>query len=237
VAIVAALQGFPTAAAERQAVDLELVLAVDVSSSVDDGEYLLQMHGLAFAFRHPDVVSAIESSTIGGIAVAVVHWSDANRQVLAVDWTAVWDQTSAADLADRISEVPRRIAGGPTSISGAIEFSRRQIESNGYDGARLTIDVSGDGRANSGPQPVVARDRATAAGITINGLAILNEEPFVDRYYRHSVIGGREAFVIPASDYDAFAAAMVEKLIREIGLPLTERRVPWATMASAPAQR
>jgi hypothetical protein len=237
VAVLAALQVFPATAAERQAVDLELVLAVDVSSSVDDEEYLLQMHGLAFAFRHPDVVSAIRSSTIGGIAVAVVHWSDADMQKLAVDWTPVWDRASAADLADTIFAVPRLIAGGPTSISGAIEFSLRQIESNGYDGARLTIDVSGDGRANSGPQPMDARDRATAAGITINGLAILNEEPFVDRYYRHSVIGGREAFLIPASDYDAFAAAIVEKLIREIGVPLTERRVPGARMASLTSQR
>lgn len=204
----------------QELVDLELVLAIDVSSSVDDDEYFLQVYGLAQAFRNPDVVSAIESSTTGGIVVAVVQWSDANKQVLALDWTLVGDTMSALAFSEALLRTPRFVSGGQTSISGAIEFSRRLIEMNGYDGWRRTIDISGDGRANSGPPPTQARDRAVEAGITINGLAVLNEEPFVDRYFEHSVIGGESSFMIQAVDYDDFAAAMTEKLIREIGVPL-----------------
>lgn len=223
----------PEASKAQQLVDLELVLAIDVSSSVDDDEYFLQVYGLAQAFRHPDVVSAIQGSTTGGIVVAVVQWSDANKQVLAVDWTLVSDAMSAIGFSETLLRTPRYVAGGQTSISGAIEFSRRLIEMNGYDGWRRTIDVSGDGRANSGPPPDRARDRAVEAGITINGLAVLNEEPFVDRYFEHSVIGGESSFMIEAVDYDDFSAAMTEKLIREIGVPLANAAPKPMVLATA----
>jgi hypothetical protein len=215
---------FPATLSAQQKVDLELVLAIDVSSSVDDDEYFLQVYGLAQAFRHPDVVSAIKSSTTGGIVVSLVQWSDSNKQVLAVDWTPITDAYSALAFSETLLRTPRLVAGGQTSISGAIEFSRRLIDMNGYEGWRQTIDVSGDGRANSGPPPTGARDLAVEAGITINGLAVLNEEPFVDRYFEHSVIGGEYSFMIEAVDYDDFSAAMTEKLVREIGIPLAQRR-------------
>ena len=230
--LVAALIWSPAIRA-MEPVDLELVLAVDVSSSVDDEEYFLQVFGLAQAFRHPDVIAAIQGSTAGGIAVALVQWADANKQALAVDWTPVWDAASAFTLSEKILNAPRKVVGGQTSISGAINFSVQQINENNYDGWRQTIDVSGDGRANSGTPPMLARDRAVEAGITINGLAILNEEPFVDHYYEHSVIGGEASFLIEAGDYDDFSAAMIEKLIREIGVPLA--RAPDREMMMADA--
>lgn len=238
--VVAALMATLVWSAHARAtepVDLELVLAMDVSSSVDDDEYFLQAFGLAQAFRHPDVISAIQGSTTGGIAVALVQWADANKQALAVDWTPVWDAASAYALSERILNAPRLVVGGQTSISGAISFSVRQIEQNGYDGWRQTIDVSGDGRANSGTPPMLARDRAVEAGITVNGLAILNEEPFVDHYYEHSVIGGEAAFMIVAGDYEDFSAAMIEKLIREIGVPLAEAPGRDVQVADAAGER
>ena len=204
----------------RQPVDLELVLAVDVSSSVDDDEYYLQMHGLAQAFRHPDVLAALRASASGGVAVALVQWSDSSKHAVAVDWMAVHDDASAAAFANAAVGAPRLIVGGQTSISGAIRFALRELETNAYEGARRTIDISGDGRANAGAPPERARRAAAAAGVTINGLAIRNEEPFVDTYFRNSVIAGEAAFLVVADDYDDFAAAMIEKLIREIGLPL-----------------
>lgn len=216
-ALVALLLACPAAVAQRQAVDLELVLAVDVSSSVDAGEYELQMSGLAKAFRHPDVVSAIEASAAGGIAVIVVQWSGTRAQAVAVGWTRIWDADTAARFADRILGVPRTITGGSTSISGAINFALNEIRNNAFDGARLTIDISGDGRSNAGPLPATLRDRALAVGVTVNGLAILNDQPFVDTYYKANVIGGPNAFVLPAEDYHDFARAIVEKLVREIG--------------------
>ena len=210
----------------RQPVELELVLAVDVSSSVDDDEYFLQMNGLAQAFRHPDVLAALRASAGGGIAVTLVQWSDSSKHAVAVDWMAVRDDASAAAFANAAVRAPRLIVGGQTSISGAIRFAMRELETNAYEGARQTIDISGDGRANAGAPPERARRAAAAAGVTINGLAIRNEEPFVDTYFRNSVIAGEAAFLVVADDYDDFAAAMIEKLVREIGLPLAAAPSP-----------
>ena len=172
------------------------MLAVDVSSSVDDDEYYLQMHGLAQAFRHPDVLAALRASASGGVAVALVQWSDSSKHAVAVDWMAVHDDASAAAFANAAVGAPRLIVGGQTSISGAIRFALRELETNAYEGARRTIDISGDGRANAGAPPERARRAAAAAGVTINGLAIRNEEPFVDTYFRNSVIAGEAAFLV-----------------------------------------
>ncbi len=217
---LATLAAMPVGAAAQEPVDLELVLAVDVSSSVDDDEYFLQIYGLAQAFRHPDVVAAIRNTGAGGVAVSLLQWSDSSKHAVAVDWTAVHDDASAASFAHQILSAPRMIVGGQTSISGAIRFAMRELANNAYEGRRKTIDISGDGRANAGAPPERARRSAAAAGITINGLAIRNEEPFVDVYFENSVISGEAAFLIVADDYDDFAAAMIEKLIREIGVPL-----------------
>ena len=200
-------------------VDLELMLAVDVSSSVDSAEYDLQMLGLSEAFRQEAVHSAILAAGSLGIAVAVAHWSDLHEQSLAVDWTLIRDPASAIAFADRIRDTKRNVSGSQTAITGALEFSLQQLESNDFEGARRVIDVSGDGRANSGDHPMAIRDLAVSRGVVVNGLAILNEEPFVDSYYQYSVIGGVGAFLMTAADYEDFAKAILEKLVREIELP------------------
>jgi len=197
-------------------VDLELLLAIDTSSSINKEEYHLQVEGLASAFRHPAVIAAIDAAGNLGIAVAVTQWAETRDQILVLPWTRVDGAASVLAMAKRIAAIERRIPGGATGISSAIEFGIAQIESNGFEGTRRVIDLSGDGRANHGPIPSISRDRAVALGITVNGLAILNEIPLLDRYFRETVIGGSGAFVMAANDWVAFAQAMLEKLVREI---------------------
>ncbi len=214
----------PGAAAAEQLVDLELVLAVDASSSVSAAEFDLQMHGLAEAFREPSVIQAIRASGDLGLAVALVQWSDDRGQFLAVGWTVVRDETSATALGDEIEATPRFLIGGATAIGDALQYSIRQIEGNDFEGRRKVIDVSGDGRANQGAHPAQLRDAALAQGITINALAILNEDPTVDSYYFANVIGGTGAFVMTANDYEAYGRAIESKLIKEIsGAPIAAR--------------
>ncbi len=196
-------------------VELELVLAVDVSSSVDDGEFELQMQGMVAAFRHPGVQAAIHATGDRGIAVALIQWSDSARQRKAVDWTWLRDAAGAAALADDIAAAGRAIAGGGTAIYGVINFALHEFDTNGYDG-RQVIDVSGDGRSDLLVPTTAARDRAVARGVAINGLVILGNEPGLFRYYRENVIGGAAAFVMTADGFETFAGAIVVKLIREI---------------------
>ncbi len=210
--------GPPAAADAPTPVDLELFLALDVSSSVNKEEYKLQIEGLAAAFRHPAVLAAITAAGNRGIAVAVAQWAEERDRVVVLPWTLVDGAASALELAERIAAIERQVPGGATGISGAIEFGISEFESNGFEGTRRVIDLSGDGRANHGPIPSYSRDRAVALGITVNGLAILNEIPLLDRYFRETVIGGSGAFVIAANDWEAFAQAMLEKLVREISL-------------------
>ncbi|MGF1612313.1 MAG: DUF1194 domain-containing protein [Kiloniellales bacterium] len=208
-------------------VDLELLLAVDTSSSVSAGEFDLQMRGLAAAFRHPAVLAAIEAIGDLGIAVALIQWSDARNQFVAIDWTAVRDEASALVLADEIDNSPRFLIGGGTAIGAALEFSLRQFERSPFASRRQVIDLSGDGRTNQGAEPAPIRDQAVARGITINGLAILNEDPYVGRYYSFNVIGGTGAFVMTAADYEDFEDAMLQKLIKEIaGVPVAAAPPP-----------
>ena len=210
-------------AGQGQVVDLELVLAVDASSSVSVEEFDLQMRGFADAFRHPAVSAAIRATGELGIAVAMIQWSDNRRQHMAIDWAHLTTPESAEAFAAEIDATPRFLDGGGTAIGGAIEFSARAIERNAFDGVRRVIDISGDGRANQGAQPSKLRDLAVLQGITINGLAILNEDASVDSYYLSSVIGGTGAFVMTANNYEDFAIAMLEKLIKEIGaVPVAE---------------
>jgi len=201
---------------DSQLVDIEMVLAVDISSSVDPDEYALQMDGLAAAFRHPEVIAAIESLTGGGIALNLVQWSGTWAQLAVVGWTRVFDEASAAAFAQRLQDAERAFPGGATSISGAIHFGLTELQSNKFDGAQMVIDIMGDGRGNDGPLPTSVRDRAMAMGVTINGVAIVNEQPFVDAYYEENVIGGLDSFVLQAEDYEDFARAILEKLLREI---------------------
>ncbi|MEX2630974.1 MAG: DUF1194 domain-containing protein [Tistlia sp.] len=217
--LLAAAAGPPAAARAATAVELELVLAVDGSSSVTSWEFDLQMRGLSAAFRDPEVQGAVRAAGDLGIAVTLVQWSGRDRQIKAVEWTLIYDGASAAEFAADLDAAPRYVTGGSTAIGNAIGFSQLLLESNGYQGKRRTIDVSGDGRTNQGVQTPELRDAAVAAGITINGLAILNEDPGVDAYYRDNVIGGSGAFLISATDYRDFARAIRMKLIREIGGP------------------
>ncbi len=199
-----------------QPVELELMLAVDASSSVDDGEFELQMRGLAEAFRDPAVQTAIRDAGGNGVAVALMQWSDGVRQEMPVDWTLLRDSESAIVFADRIAATGRQIPGGGTAIYGAVNFSIHALDRNGFDGRRRVIDISGDGRSDLMVPTLAARNLAVARGISINGLAILNDYPTLDRYYRRNVIGGAGAFVMTATDYKSFAAAIMAKLIREI---------------------
>ena len=197
-------------------VELELVLAVDVSSSVNRKEYTLQMRGLAEAFRSEAVLEAIAAFAPNGVAVTLMQWGGLEEQGVSVPWLLVRDAASAEAMADGIDRALRLAEHGGTALGEAMLAAGRLFESNGYAGARRVIDVSGDGHGNLGVQPEAVRADLLARGIVINGLAILNEEPELDRYYATYVIGGGDAFVVTAADYDDFASAIQRKLVREI---------------------
>jgi hypothetical protein len=221
--LLAVLATLPLAAARAEPVDLELVLAVDISRSVDDEEARLQREGYVEAFRDPRVINAIQSGPLGAIAVAYVEWAGVDYQRTMIDWFRIHDGESAGEFAAKIAALPR-LSMGWTSISGAIDHSARMFGSAGFVGVRRVIDVSGDGANNSGRAARFARDAAVASGIVINGLPILNDRPNfgrpaerdLDLYYETEVIGGPGSFIIAAEDFNAFGAAILSKLIREI---------------------
>jgi hypothetical protein len=202
-------------AAEAE-VDLQLVLAVDCSGSVSMGRYELQKRGYGAAFRDPHVLSAIRSGASQSIAVTMFQWTGPRLQVVVVPWTLVKDEASAAAIAAAFDAIPRKLFSGGTSVSGAIDYSRLLLLQTPYTGTKRTIDVSGDGANNIGRPAERARDEAVKDGITINGLPILSVEPFLDRYYFESVIGGPGAFMVPCQNFDNFADAIRKKLIMEI---------------------
>ncbi|MDF2095093.1 DUF1194 domain-containing protein [Aquibaculum arenosum] len=207
-------------------VDLALVLAVDASSSVNAYEFDLQMNGIADAFRDPEVQGAISGVGDRGMAVALVQWGSQNEQVVAVDWSLVYDPATAAAFAAAVQAAPRYVDGGSTAIGNALRFSTRFLASAPYQSMRQVIDVSGDGRINQGIATQTGRDAAVAAGVTVNGLAILNEEPGLDLYYRDNVVGGPGAFVLSAVNYEDFGRAMRLKLVREMAGPPIAQQAP-----------
>src|SRR5262252_732425 len=210
--LLAAAEG----AAAQAAVDLQLVLAVDASGSVDQVRFELQKRGYLAAFRHARVLQAIRSGPNQAIAVTMLQWTGPMLQVPVVEWRRVGDEESAEAFADVIERTPRQLFGGGTSISGAIDFSATLFPKSLFHAPRRVIDVSGDGSNNRGRPVTLARDEAVAAGIGINGLPILALESDLDRYYYDSVIGGPGAFVIAAKNYETFADAILKKLIIEI---------------------
>jgi hypothetical protein len=222
-ALAAALAGAVTLAAAEE-VDLQLVLAVDASGSVDMRRFELQKHGYAEAFRNPRVLAAIRSGTVRVIAVTMHQWTGPGLQVRVVPWMVVRDEASAEALAAAIDNSRRQLFGGGTSISGAIDYSRRLLIASPFTGTRRTIDVSGDGANNIGRPAQAARDEAVRDGITINGLPILAVEPDLDTYYFENVIGGPGAVMVPADSYESFAEAILRKLIIEIAGKDGERR-------------
>ena len=197
-------------------VDLNLVLAIDASGSVDDERFDLQKKGYAQAFVSQRVLDAIRNGNNQAIAVSMIQWTGPTLQVVMVPWTVVKDRPTAELVAAAIVAAPRRIFGGGTSLSGAIDFSAQLIASSPYRGFRKVIDISGDGSNNLGRPVEQARDEALQQGIRINGLPILELERDLDQYFRENVIGGPGAFIIPVQNYNAFGEAIMRKLVTEI---------------------
>jgi hypothetical protein len=231
-ALLLALLAGPAAlsgnARAQQPVGLELVLLIDVSASVNEEEFALQARGLAAAFASAEVLEAIRD-TGGGVATTVIQWADGEHQSTAVDWTLIETEADALWLAEQLAAMPRLIDGGHTALGNALEVGLHEILANPYHGLRRVIDLSGDGRALRS-----AREEVLSHGIVINGLAILNELPLLESYFRHKLIGGEDAFVLPATDYVDFQRAITEKLAREIRfMPVTELAPPLSTVRAA----
>jgi hypothetical protein len=197
-------------------VDVNLVLAIDCSYSVDGQEYALQMAGMAAAFINPAIIRAIENGAYGAIAVTVVQWSHPDSQIIVVPWMRVSSGTEAFQLAGAIARTSRQTSEGATSISGMLKFGQRLIQNSPFSATRNIIDVVADGENNNGERVERVRDRLNANGITINGLAIQNEVSYLYYYMRNRVIGGNFAFVEQAANYHDFGRAIHRKLLREI---------------------
>ncbi len=204
-------------------VDVLLVLAVDVSRSIDEDEARLQREGYRAGICDSRVVEAITRGMIGAIGVAYVEWAGFEYQRQVLPWLRIASANDANLWADKLAEAPRASLSW-TSISGGIDYSRRVLSEAPFEGTRRVIDVSGDGVNNSGRSVERARDEAVADGIIINGLPIINDRPTfgrappvpLDQYFQQSVIGGFGAFMVVAQDFDAFGTAVRRKLIREI---------------------
>lgn len=221
------LYGSPTARADEGQVDLLLVLAADVSRSVDDRKFRLQREGYAAAMVDPRVVRAMTAGATGRIAVIFVEWASEFEQRVVVEWTIVANERDAQQVSGRVREAARSF-WGRTSISAAIDFSMGLLARSPFQAVRHVIDVSGDGTNNSGRDVVSARDAAIAQGVTINGLVILSEVPLptnpththppggLTAYYENNVIGGPGAFVVEAENFESFGQLIIKKLIKEI---------------------
>ena len=206
----------PQPASAQTRVDLQLVLAVDASGSVSEARFELQKQGYVAAFHNPQVLRAVQSGATQSIAVTMFQWTGPALQIQVVPWLLVRDEASMLRVADAIAAAPRRLFGGGTSISGAIDYGRTLFPMSEFKGARRVIDVSGDGSNNRGRPATEARDDAVNDGIIINGLPILALEPWLDQYYVSDMIGGPGAFVVPAQSYETFAEAVLKKLVTEI---------------------
>jgi Protein of unknown function (DUF1194) len=213
----------PRPARAEEPVDVLLVLAVDVSRSIDEDEARLQREGYRSAVSDPAVVEAVRGGMVGAIGLAYVEWAGAEYQRLVLPWARVAGQADAAAWSERLAEAPRASLSW-TSISGALDFSHRVLAEAPFEATRRVIDVSGDGVNNSGGPAELARDRVVADGITVNGLPIMNDRPTfgrlpptpLDEYFRDNVVGGPGAFVVVAEDFRSFGQAVKRKLIREI---------------------
>ena len=219
VMVLAGLRATPVARAEANLdVDLALVLAVDCSFSVDATEFRLQMQGLGQAFRHQEIQDAIAQGPNGRIVVSVFQWSDDRSQLIVVPWT---DRRSAVAAATgrQLETMPRRLAEGGTSISGAMRFARRHAAGTApFAPPRRVMDISSDGRNNIGIARTGCATRSSARHHH-QALVIINEWPTLDKYFEQQVVGGPAHFVMVANDYIAYAEAIYRKLLREITGP------------------
>ena len=223
-------------------VDVELVLAVDVSRSVSPNELEIQRRGYAEAITSPEVLEAVRNGLLGRIAVTYMEWAGTWAQRTVVDWTVIETEDDArafaAALTARFDPTLRR-----TSISAALLSAAEAFEDNGYDGLRQVIDISGDGPNNEGLPVLEARDTVLARGIVINGLPLMTREGMgsqwhldnLDIYYQTCVVGGPGSFVIPVTEWEDFSAAVRRKLILEIAsAPSGATLVPAQTPARDP---
>ena len=225
-AVLLALPAFG-GGARAEDTDLLLALAADVSRSIDEGEFELQRKGYAAALSDPRVLAAIRGGTNGTIAVCFLEWSGAGEQMVVADWVVIRDGEDAGGLSATLLAAPRSFIGR-TSISGAIDFAMERFAAAEARSSRRIIDISGDGTNNSGRPVTEARDQALAEGVTINGLAIINDKPNpgytfhtqppggLPEWYRQNVIGGPGAFLHVVEDFRSFADAMTNKLVSEI---------------------
>lgn len=210
------IAGAPQARAQVRAVDLLLVLAVDCSYSVSRTEYNLQTQGLALAFLDPEIVEACTAGPNQQIAVAVMQWSSENSQVFSIPWQVINSVQAAIQFSARLSTMPRETADGATAMGDALAQAGAYIQTAPFEAFRRVIDVSADGRKNTGSVVEPVRDALVSRGVTINGLAILNEDPTLDYYFRKALIGGVGAFAMVANDYQEYGTAIRKKLLREI---------------------
>jgi hypothetical protein len=228
VALFAAVLLFPGAAFSAQPVDLQLIIAVDVSRSVDAVEGQLQRQGYVQAFSNDEVIEAIQAGFNGRIAVLYFEWASADYQKLVQDWTVIdGPETSKAFAARLAAEAPS--SERRTAISSAIDWAVPRFSEGPFDAKRKVIDISGDGPNNFSRPVATARDAAVAAGVTINGLPIVNRSAYgyggfgglaraedLAPYYEQCVIGGRDSFIVVANGFEDFANAIHQKLVLEI---------------------
>lgn len=198
-----------------QACSLALALTVDVSGSIDPGEYRLQMDGLADALDDPEVADAL---VLAQAAVMVVQWSGAEDQEISVPWTRMLSHQAVERLAARVRATPRRWHGGKTAVGNVLDFVLPQFAAVG-DCTRSVIDVSGDGQSNAGHDTVLPRQTAQARGVTINGLAIDRIGASVTQFYKQHVQTGPNSFVMTATGYTDYPRAIRRKLLREAVVP------------------
>lgn len=204
-------------------VDVELVLAVDISQSMDDDEQEIQRRGYVSAITSPQFMQAIKLGPIGRIAISYVEWGGQNEQFTVADWQLIENEDDARSFAAKIAAAPLRHVQR-TSISSALMHASVLMEDNGYQGLRKVIDISGDGPNNQGGVVTASRDAVLASGVTINGLPLMLKQkrvgwyhlPNLDHYYEDCVIGGPGSFAIPVNSLDGFADAIRMKLVMEI---------------------
>jgi len=207
------------AAAPARACKVALVLAVDVSGSVDNAEYRIQMQGLAAGLRDGAVSEALVADAA---ALTVLHWTGSSRQDVVVPWTRITGFGALEDFARRVETAPRRWRNFSTAIGEALVFSAARFDAV-PDCARRVIDISGDGSSNEGIEPGTARPELTRRGITVNALVIEGAEPMMTEYFWEHVITGPGAFVITANGYDDYPARMRRKLLREVAKQVSGR--------------
>jgi hypothetical protein len=212
----AALAVALTGEAHAEEVDLKLVLALDSSTSVNQRNYGLEAAGIAAAFADPRVLAAIDKGAHKSIAVAVMEWADYGLTAVTVDWHVIRGPADALAFARAVATAPRRVPGGVTSLSGAIDGASALMGTAPVTAERQVIDIAGDGRNSDGRPVTEARDDAVARGFVINGLAIASDVPTLPLYYRDKVMGGAGSFVLEVADFKGFAEGIRAKLVREI---------------------